>query len=100
MRSRSDIRNLLHGSRPTTSPSLAVRFRAPSFFPPADIFGLGMEALLLIVGLTENFGLEKKKSLRLVGIVFAMLFALWLMERVSGLQAERLPDSAEQARPL
>ncbi|MBX2989247.1 MAG: YIP1 family protein [Bdellovibrionaceae bacterium] len=56
---------------------------ASSFFPPSDLFGLAMMAILLVVGLTENFGLEKKRSLRLIIVVFGLLFALWLMERVS-----------------
>lgn len=76
-------------------------FHIPStLFPPSDIFGLGMEAMLLAMGLTENFQLEKRRSLRLIGVVFGILFFLWLAEKVSSLQRERLPDSIEDARPL
>lgn len=76
-------------------------FHIPSsFFPPADLIGLGLEAILLVVGLTENFALERKKSFRIVGVVFGLLFLLWVVEKASDLRRERLPDSVESARPL
>lgn len=78
-------------------------FHIPSsLFPPADIFGLGMAAILLVIGLTENFGLPKKRSLRLVGVVFGLLFLLWLAEKVTGIQRERMDASVPSpvARPF
>lgn len=76
-------------------------FHIPSsLFPPADVFGLGMTAILLVIGLTENFALEKKRSLRLVGAVFGLLFLLWLAEKITGIQRERMPDSVSYFRPV
>lgn len=66
---------------------------ASSFFPPADVFGLAMMAILLVIGLTENFALEKKRSLRVIAVIFGLLFVLWLMERAS---SSRLFDSGDE----
>lgn len=55
----------------------------------ADLFGLAMTAVLLIIGLTENFQLHKRKSLRLIAIIFSMLFLLWLMERISSARRDQ-----------
>lgn len=67
---------------------------ASALFPPSDLFGLGMMSILLVIGLTENFALEKRRSIRLIGVVFGLLFVIWLAERIS---YSRLPDSASAA---
>lgn len=67
---------------------------ASAIFPPADIIGLGMGALLLVVGLTENFGLEKRRSLRLIGFIFGLLFLLWIGEKISSMSRDRFPAAA------
>jgi hypothetical protein len=76
---------------------------AAGLFPPADLIGLSMTALLLIVGLTENFSLERKRAIRLVGVLFSMLFLLWLSEKIANYQRSREPDSLGsfiQERPV
>lgn len=74
-------------------------FHIPSnYFPPADLFGLAMSAALLIIGLTENFQLEKRRSLRLVGALFGLLFLLWLAEKASNYSRSREPDSVSRVR--
>lgn len=62
-------------------PFLAVRILSSwlSFF---DLLGLLATALLLIVGLTENFGVEKKRSIRVIGLAFGLLFIMWLSNRL------------------
>lgn len=72
---------------------------ASGLFPPADIIGLGMGAILLVVGLTENFGLEKKRSLRLIGFVFGLLFLLWVGEKISSIARDRDPASVSTPAP-
>jgi hypothetical protein len=71
-------------------------FHIPStLFPFADLFGLAMMGILLAIGLTENFMMEKRRALRLVGVVFGLLFVLWLAERISSSTRLRMPDSVE-----
>ncbi len=71
-------------------------FHIPSFlFPPSDLFGLAMTSILLVIGLTENFGLEKKRSLRLIALMFGLLFLLWLAEKVLSTRG-REPASIEE----
>ena len=50
--------------------------------PPITLVGFAFAAMLLAVGLTENFQLEKKRSIRLAGILFAVIFFLWLWNRI------------------
>lgn len=50
--------------------------------PPITLVGFAFTALLMAVGLTENFHLEKRKSIRLVTILFAIVFVLWLWNRI------------------
>ena len=48
-----------------------------SFIAPIDLLGFALTALLLIVGLVEQFGLERKTCVRLVtGMTFAF-FIVW-----------------------
>lgn len=72
-------------------------FHIPAaYFPPSDLLGLAMSAMLLMIGLSENFQLEKKRSVRLVGALFALLFLLWLAEKVSNSLRSREPASIAQ----
>lgn len=58
-------------------------------FVIADLFGLAMTAVLLVIGLTENFQLHKKRSLRLIAVIFSLLFLLWVMERISSARRDQ-----------
>lgn len=53
-----------------------------SLVPPITLIGLAFSALLLIVGLTDNFKLDKRKSIRLVVLLYVMVFAVWLWEKI------------------
>lgn len=64
---------------------------ASALFAPSDLFGLAMMSILLVIGLTENFGLQKRRSIRLIGVIFGLLFLIWLGERIS---YSRLPDTS------
>jgi hypothetical protein len=50
--------------------------------PPITLVGFAFTALLMAVGLTENFQMDKRRSLRLVTILFAIVFILWLYNRI------------------
>lgn len=52
-------------------------------FVISDLFGLAMTGMLLIIGLTENFQLEKNRSFRLIGLVFGLLLVFWVIEKMA-----------------
>jgi hypothetical protein len=50
--------------------------------PPITLVGFAFTALLMAVGLTDNFQMDKKRALRLVLVLFAVVFVLWLWNRI------------------
>lgn len=58
--------------------------------PPITLVGFAFTALLLAVGLTENFQMDKRRALRLVTILLAIVFILWLWNRIDISRLERL----------
>lgn len=50
--------------------------------PPITLVGFAFTSLLMAVGLTENFQMEKRRALRLVTILFGIVFVLWLWNRI------------------
>lgn len=58
--------------------------------PPITLVGFAFTALLMAVGLTENFQMEKRRSIRLVTILFGIVFILWLWNRIDISRLERL----------
>jgi hypothetical protein len=58
--------------------------------PPITLVGFAFTAMLMAVGLTENFQMDKKHSLRLVSILLAIVFILWLWNRIDISKLERL----------
>lgn len=50
--------------------------------PPITLVGFAFTSLLMAVGLTENFQMEKRRSFRLVTILFSLVFILWLWNRI------------------
>lgn len=58
--------------------------------PPITLVGFAFTALLLAVGLTENFQMEKRRALRLATILFAIVFILWLWNRIDLSHLDRL----------
>lgn len=57
--------------------------------PPITLIGFLFTAFLLIVGLTENFKLPKAQSIRLVGIIFFIVFIVWIINRIDIGRLER-----------
>ncbi|MNL35100.1 Yip1 domain protein [compost metagenome] len=58
--------------------------------PPITLVGFAFTAMLMAVGLTENFQMDKRRALRLVGILFAIVFILWLANRIDVARMDRL----------
>ena len=58
--------------------------------PPITLVGFAFTAMLLAVGLTENFQMDKKRSLRLVSTLLAVVFILWLWNRIDISRLDRL----------
>ena len=50
--------------------------------PPITLVGFAFTALLMAVGLTDNFQVDKKRALRLVVVLFSVVFILWLWNRI------------------
>ncbi len=53
-----------------------------SLLPPLTLLGLAFSALLLIVGLTESFSLDRSRAIKLVSALYIMVFIVWLWEKV------------------
>ena len=47
-----------------------------------DILGMIFTGILLVVGLTENFQMPKKNSIRLVGALLFLIFSVWAVEKI------------------
>lgn len=50
--------------------------------PPITLVGFAFTAMLMAVGLTENFQMQKRRALRLMGVLFAVVFLIWLANRI------------------
>lgn len=46
--------------------------------PPIDLLGFAMTALLLIVGLVEQFKVPKKTVVKLVAFIYIIFFLMWI----------------------
>lgn len=53
------------------------------YFAPVTLIGFAFTALLAVVGLTENFNVQKKRSYQIVGILFALVISAWLLNRLT-----------------
>lgn len=58
------------------------------WFPPISLFGLSMAALLMIVGLCDNFQLERRLVIRTVAAVYILFLAIWAWTRIEALRFE------------
>ena len=47
-------------------------------FPPAELIGLGISALLMIVGLVENFLVPRKVAMGLMGFCYSLFLIYWV----------------------
>ena len=55
---------------------------ASEIIPPISLIGFAFTALLLVVGLTENFNLERKRSIRLIAILYGIFAILWIINLI------------------
>lgn len=76
-----DFLALLHMVVLTNIPFLGLHILS-SLVPPVTLIGLAFSALLLIVGLTDVFQLDKKRAIKLVATLYVMIFAVWLWEKI------------------
>lgn len=67
---------------------------AAGYFAFSDILGMAFTGMLITVGLTENFQMEKRRSLRLVGVLFFLIFVIWVFEKM---RDSRLVSSVSQS---
>ena len=67
-----------------------------SLLPPLLILGLAFSALLLIVGLTDSFSLDKKRAIKLVSILYVMVFLVWLWDRIDRTRLSRTMSAPYQ----
>jgi hypothetical protein len=58
-------------------------FHIPSgYFAFSDILGMAFTSMLLTIGLTENFEMAKRRALRLIGVLFVLIFVIWAFEKM------------------
>lgn len=50
--------------------------------PPISVVGFAFTALLMVVGLVENFQVEKKRAIKLMAIILGVVFVVWLWNRI------------------
>ena len=66
------------------------------FLPPMDLIGFALTAILLIVGLVEQFGVPRKPVIVLVSGISVTFFAIWMVTQIrmgGGLTGTRFPSS-------
>ena len=55
---------------------------ASTLVPPITLIGFAFSAMLLAVGLSETFQLEKKRAVRLCVVLFAVVLIVWIGNRI------------------
>lgn len=58
------------------------------WFPPISIFGLAISGLLMIVGLCDNFQLQRRMVIRTVAGVYALFVLVWAWSRFEATKSE------------
>lgn len=51
------------------------------YFSPISLVGFAFTSLLAIVGLCDNFRVERKRSYKIVGPIFALVVLVWIMNQ-------------------
>lgn len=70
------------------------------FLAPIDLIGFALTSLLLVVGLVEQFNLEKRMVMKVVGALYTVFFLVWGVAQIqtSGVEPPtRIPLSAPRA---
>jgi len=60
----------------------AIFHLAAHFFPPADLIGIGLSAILMIIGLVENFEIPKKVAIQLMIGVYSIFLIYWITQLI------------------
>lgn len=60
-----------------------------SLLPPLTLIGFAFSTMLLAVGLTENFQMEKRRAIRLSISLFAIVLLVWIVNKVSTSRLDR-----------
>lgn len=76
----------------------AIFHLAAYFFPPADLIGIGISALLMIVGLVENFQIPKKLATQLMILCYSFFLVYWVYQliTINQLSRQSSPQSLDQ----
>ena len=61
----------------------AIFHLAAYIFPPADLIGLAISGLLMIVGLVENFSIPRKLSIQLMVSLYSIFFIYWVVQMIA-----------------
>lgn len=61
----------------------AIFHLAGNIFPPADIIGIGVSGLLMIIGLSENFDIPKKLSCQLMLALYSIFIIYWVVQIIA-----------------
>ena len=59
------------------------------FLAPIDLIGFALSCVLMIVGLVEQFGLERRGVFKIIGLLYAAFFLVWSIAQVQLHETER-----------
>lgn len=65
------------------------------FVPPMYLISFAFSALLLIVGFTENFQIDRKFSIKIITSVYFIFFLMWAYGRYQSIQEENRYQSTK-----
>ncbi|HEY8269630.1 MAG TPA: Yip1 family protein [Pseudobdellovibrionaceae bacterium] len=60
-----------------------------SLLPPITLIGFGFSTMLIAVGLTENFQMEKYRAIRLSIVLFTIVLLVWVGNKISVYRLDR-----------
>lgn len=60
-----------------------------AYVPPITLVGMAFTALLLLVGFVENFQIPRKLVIRLMAILYALLFTIWVWNQITSSRMEK-----------
>lgn len=70
------------------------------WFPPISLIGLAFAGLILIVGFTDNFKLDRKLVTKMVATVYILFLILWVWSRFDASQFETALERRMDAPPV
>lgn len=69
------------------------------FVPPITLIGLAFTGILLLVGFVENFQIDRKLAIRIVGGLYALIFCVWILEQINSSRWEKAWNSDRYDAP-